>query len=683
MSAADRLERLIAAACRTAEELGVSVFPVRVEADPGIAGKTIKRPLVKGWQAGTAASNPAGIDELFQQHAGAVTHAGVVTGGAGRLLVLDLDGEAAQAWWREHSGMLPATRTVDTRRPGGKHLYYRMPRGVELRNSAGKLAPHVDVRSDGGFVVDWSIDNPPVVEEVADAPLELIEFIRRASTSSTTSTASTSTTTVGGKIGPGGRNEILSREAFRLRKQGMEPTQILDMVRTLNRLVCEPPLEDEELEAIAHGKRRVLPDAVTVDDFYAYMPSHSYIFVPSRELWPSASVNARLPAVHVSPDKTISASAWLDQRRPVDQAVWAPGLPTLIQGRLISGGGWIERPGSDTFNLYIPPAEIEGDPAKATPWLEHIHRVYPQDAEHIVRCLAHRVQRPGEKINHALFLGGVPGIGKDTMLEPLKAAVGPWNFVEVSPKQLLGRFNGWLKSIILRVSEARDMGDIDRFALYESLKTIEAAPPDVLRCDEKNLREHSVMNVCAVVITSNHKTDGIYLPADDRRHYVAWSDLTQGDFPAGYWRSLYGWYESGGSGHVAAYLSALDLSSFDPKAPPPKTPAFWDIVDANRAPEDAEIVDVLDSLDNPAVVTIGQLCVYANDSFREWLQDRRNARQIPHRLESAGYIPVRNDGQADGRWKLSGKNIVVYGRRELSVRDRIGAASRLCREGRP
>ena len=84
-----------------------------------------------------------------------------------------------------------------------------------------------------------------------------------------------------------------------------------------------------------------------------------------------------------------------------------------------------------------------------------------------------------------------------------------------------GRFNGFLKATILRISEARDLGEFDRFASYESMKTYIAAPPDVLRCDEKNLREHKILNVCGVVITKNYKTDGIYLPVDDRRHYVA------------------------------------------------------------------------------------------------------------------------------------------------------------------
>ena len=37
--------------------------------------------------------------------------------------------------------------------------------------------------------------------------------------------------------------------------------------------------------------------AVQLDDFVAYMPQHSYIFRPTGELWPAASVNARIPPV--------------------------------------------------------------------------------------------------------------------------------------------------------------------------------------------------------------------------------------------------------------------------------------------------------------------------------------------------------------------------------------------------
>jgi hypothetical protein len=286
------------------------------------------------------------------------------------------------------------------------------------------------------------------------------------------------------------------------------------------------------------------------------------------------------------------------------------------------------------------------------------------------------VQRPQEKINHGLVLGGEPGIGKDTIIEPVKRAVGPWNLAEVSPTQMLGRFNSFVKSVILRVSEARDLGEMNRFALYEHMKVYLASPPDVLRCDEKNIREHCVFNVCGVIITSNRK-DSFYLPADDRRHYVAWSDLTKDDFDKAYWDKLWGWYDAGGDGHVAAYLATLDISSFHPKEPPAKTPVFWEIVQTNRAPEDSDLANALTRLGNPDAVTVDMIRQHAEYSFAEWLRDRRNARQIPHRLEDAGYVSVRNPARKDGRWVISGLQTVVYVRKELAIRDRHIAAAGL------
>lgn len=203
------------------------------------------------------------------------------------------------------------------------------------------------------------------------------------------------------------------------------------------------------------------------------MPSHQYIFAPTRELWPAASVNARLPDVALFDEQgmpvlnkkdeqiTIQASAWLDKNQPVEQATWCPGLPMLIKDRLINEGGWIDRRGVTIFNQYRGPVIKPGNASLAQRWVDHIRVVYPSDAEHIIKWLAFKARNPDIKINHALFLGGAQGIGKDTILEPVRHAIGPWNFQEVSPQQILGRFNGFVKSVILRVSEARDLGDID------------------------------------------------------------------------------------------------------------------------------------------------------------------------------------------------------------------------------
>jgi Family of unknown function (DUF5906) len=435
----------------------------------------------------------------------------------------------------------------------------------------------------------------------------------------------------------------------------------------------------EDVEGGCEASNTPQERGVRLTDFVAYMPTHTYIYTPCRETWAGKSVNARVPWETIN-GKKVAPTTLLDRKRPVEQLTWCPGEPMLIRDKLVVDGGWIHRLDVTCFNLYRPPRIELGDAGKAGPWIEHVHTVYgEEDATHIIMWLAQRVQRPAEKINHALVLGGAQGIGKDTLLEPVKHAVGAWNMHEVSPGHLLGRFNSFVKSVILRVNEARDLGGIDRFKLYDHTKIYNASPPDVLRCDEKHLREHYVFNCMGFLITTNHKTDGIYLPSDDRRHFVAWSCKTKDDFTVEYWQRLWDWYEAGGYGHVAAYLAGLDLSGFNPKAPPPKTAAFWDIVSANDAPEDGELADVLDDMGAPAAVALPQIMSKATGAAAEWLLDRRNRRAIPHRMERAGYVAVRNPTTKDGRWKVQGANVVVYAKADLDLRQQMAAAAAVAR----
>ena len=484
---------------------------------------------------------------------------------------------------------------------------------------------------------------------------------------------------------------------------------LLDRGNGISSHIYDQPHPDEYARQQVEKAQKEPRKGVSLDDFFAYMLTHTYIFAPTGELWPSGSVNGRIEPIYMGKDEEgnpqfIAASRWLDENKPVEQMTWAPGEPQLIRDQLITGGGWIKRPRATVFNQYRGPTLTLGDPGKAGPWLDHVKKIYPNDADHIVKWLAHRVQRPHEKCNHALVLGGLQGIGKDTLLEPVTHAVGPWNVSEVSPQQLLGRFNGFLKSVILRVSEARDLGEVNRYSFYDHLKAIIAAPPDVLRVDEKHLREYAVPNVLGVAMTTNHKTDGIFLPDDDRRHYVAWSDLTKDDFEADYWTKLWGYYEDGGYGHVAAYLASYDLTGFDPKAPPPKTDAFWDIVDASRAPEDAELADVIDALSidedasgepvPPIAFTLAKVLERATElapkddhgnpernSFAAWLADRKYRRQIPYRFEQCRYSRVGNDAADDGLWKIKGKRQAIYALASRSIRDRLAAAAAVVASG--
>jgi hypothetical protein len=113
----------------------------------------------------------------------------------------------------------------------------------------------------------------------------------------------------------------------------------------------------------------------------------------------AASVNARVEPIEVN-GKKIKPSAWIDENLPVEQMTWASGLPEVIRDKLVSDGGWIDHAGASTFNLYRAPRIKSGDAHSAQRWVDHIHRIFPGEAELIILWLAHRVQRPHEKINY-------------------------------------------------------------------------------------------------------------------------------------------------------------------------------------------------------------------------------------------------------------------------------------------
>lgn len=136
-----------------------------------------KRPAVAQWER-RASTSATRIARCWQH---APYNIGLATGPSG-LVVIDLDvvkpGEAVPdgasalaVLCAERGTDIPETFTVATP-SGGTHLYFTAPEGVELRNTAGKLAPKIDTRAVGGYVVapGSQIDGRSYVV-VIDAPV--------------------------------------------------------------------------------------------------------------------------------------------------------------------------------------------------------------------------------------------------------------------------------------------------------------------------------------------------------------------------------------------------------------------------------------------------------------------------------------------------------------------------------
>lgn len=147
--------------------LGVPVFPCDAH----------KRPLTPhGFK--DASADPAVIRRMFQNPAAVMI--GMPTGAIVGWIVVDVDvkdGAQGAAWLDANSHRMVQTRTIRTG-SGGLHLYFRWP-GQPVKNSASKIAPGIDVRGDGGYVIfppspGYAVaDNAPV----ADAPDWLLPAI--------------------------------------------------------------------------------------------------------------------------------------------------------------------------------------------------------------------------------------------------------------------------------------------------------------------------------------------------------------------------------------------------------------------------------------------------------------------------------------------------------------------------
>jgi hypothetical protein len=413
--------------------------------------------------------------------------------------------------------------------------------------------------------------------------------------------------------------------------------------------------------------------------FWAHLPSGKMIYEGTREMWSSGSLDKHIGRVlkAMTAGQGMLASTWLSRNRAVQSMGWAPGEPMIVEDKVLTKEGWLRNPGDRTFNAYVPPdiEPIEGDVSK---WLDHIKCIYPNEWRHIVMWFAHRVQRPGEKVNHCLDFIGPQGVGKDSIIEPVIAAIGKHNFQGIAADVYYNSdFNDFLQSVILRLDEVHDLGGESRYGFYDKTKTIITAPPATHRINIKFVPQYSALNVCGVIMTSNH-LDALYISPDDRRHFVCVTTRTKDEFSREYWDYFYTWLEHGGNEAVAHYLANLDLTEFSAKAPPPKTAGWHMVVAAGLAPESGDLTDVIEGLGKPAALTLAMIRTQAppDSQLRLAFEDAKARRAIPKRLAECGYIAVANPDarESGGRWRTKTGRIAIYARQELSEDARLDAA---------
>ena len=261
--------------------------------------------------------------------------------------------------------------------------------------------------------------------------------------------------------------------------------------------------------------------------------------------------------------------------RKADIVTFRPAQPLIIkEGSATALNTW--RP-----SRYVPAKNVAN--ADVQLWLDHIELIFGPLAEpaanHVLDWMAFVIQRPGEKINHALVIyGETQGTGKDSAFTPFFRTIGvPHNVSFITPERLRGQWTDYLEAPVICVEE---MMNFNRGEMANKLKPLLAAPPIVVSINRKNVKQYDIPNIQNWIMFTNH-ADAISIEATDRRYWVYKCLLESPREPA-YYTRLHRWYDAGGVEKVAGWLSQRNIASFNPNAAPPNTEAKRDMLEQSQ-----------------------------------------------------------------------------------------------------
>jgi len=234
-----------------------------------------------------ASRDPAVIREWWRRWPDA--NVGIATGPESGLLVLDVDGvqgEQSLIDLARRGFTLPDGYSVRTG-SGGQHHYFGWPEGTDVRNSARKIAPGLDIRGVGGLVAaPPSLHKSGPCYEVAESatdpapcPEWLLSLIREAQAPAERQSTPAAGAVEAAPIGKGSRRPTLFKLAGKMHKEGVSLEAITETLLALNR-TFDPPLDEATVRKTAQGiarypggeaqEARVLkPDLIRLSDVQA------------------------------------------------------------------------------------------------------------------------------------------------------------------------------------------------------------------------------------------------------------------------------------------------------------------------------------------------------------------------------------------------------------------------------
>jgi hypothetical protein len=286
---------------------------------------------------------------------------GLATGWVSGIFVLDRDdrdgGATSLQALEAQYGVLPQTLTQTT--GNGAHYVFRQTQELDIKSRAGNIAPGIDIRANGGYVVaapsrhengklyTWQGEGLPQRDWIAPAPKWLSDLalnpIGKQSTVGIVNTKPAATIevfTIPDQIRDGeGREEFILRYSGHLRRKGLDQLTVERTLLDYNQLHISPPLDEE---VVLDRSRRYQQAAVN-----------------EPEAWPDPTeISASLPDV-IKFDERLLPGVFAPWIKDIAERMQCP-IEYLAVGALVGAGavvgnrigvqpkkydtGWVEVP---------------------------------------------------------------------------------------------------------------------------------------------------------------------------------------------------------------------------------------------------------------------------------------------------------------------------------------------------
>lgn len=524
-----------------------------------------KLPAAGAWQTYINRSDEQLLGDFGPDHGiGTVTHG---------FVVIDLDVREDKNGIDALRDLPPLPTTLTSKTPsGGRHLFFRIPAGLEIRNSVSKVGPGIDVRGTGGQVVlpptvingkayEW--DSGGVI--MAELPASWLKLLTEepAKTAKATPlaaprTPASSRQTVRAlrdiaheaerrahymaqldqpSIQGSGGNAVMMTAAFRAKGMSRNTGEALAALLEWNERLASPPWSEHDLlraiqnseASFGEGLDREKPGS----DEAPRAPAQDVAWVEAMQAYVARDPSTGTWDLGNPLGERAALMALISRGMPSKDAKEALRDCAVTIARRVecdpTQGPTFRQDNQLVLNNYIPSAVRPAPPSQGSathfPVLAEVIGFLtsgePTAKKWLLNWLAFAVQNPARQMRTVPVLYGAQGTGKSLIARAMQALLGEMNSATIRNEDIKSKFTSHFVSKLFLVVGEIEAGEVAHAT--STLKYLTGEPQLVF--EAKGSAAFFVPNRIKMLATSN-QTLPVTLEGEADSRWVLFKQMT-------------------------------------------------------------------------------------------------------------------------------------------------------------